>query len=158
MARTKGSKNASTKIREQVRQKGIEEIKNKAETKPRVVIPCGIVTIDSNFRYKLDPNCFVLQRKYKPGEKVEQDPNEDGVVELIDDEEVLVTDQTTEKDKDRWGNNKYFSKSKSGLLHMLEHIVHYYTDEKLLKKTVPIGEYISTIKNYESELYSIIMK
>lgn len=151
MARTKGSKNASTKVRDQVRQKGMDEIKNKTEPKPRVVIPCGIVNIDSNFRYKLDPLCYVLQRKYKPGEKEDVDPNEEtGLVELIDDVEVVVTDQTSEKDKDKWGNNKYFTKSKLGIRHMLDHIVHYYVDEKLTKKTVTIKEYIKILEEYES--------
>lgn len=151
MARTKGSKNASTKIREQVRQKGMTEIKNKAEPKPKVIIPCGIVTIDSNFRYKLDQNCYILQRKYKANEKPEVDPDDEGgIVELIDDVEVVVADQTSEKDKDKWGDNKYFSKNKLGIRHMLDHIVHYYVDENLTRKTVPIKEYIRMLEEYES--------
>lgn len=151
MARTKGSKNASTKVRDQVRQKGMEEIKNKAEPKPRVVIPCGIVKIDSNFRYKLDPNCYVLQRKYKAEETPNNnDDDEAGIIELIDDQEVVVADQTSEKDKDKWGDNKYFSKNKLGIRHMLDHIIHYYVDENLTKKTVTIKEYIKMLEEYES--------
>lgn len=156
--RPKGSKNTSTKVKEDFKNKGMQEIKSKTAPKPRVVIPCGIVTIDSNFRYKLDPHCFILQRKFKPGEKPEGDQDEDGLVELIDDQEVVIADQTSEKDKDKWGNNKYFSKTKDGLLNMLNHIVHYYVDEKLTKKTVSIKQYIDMIKQYESELCALIMK
>jgi len=155
MARTKGSKNGSTKMKESIQKQGMEELKNKTANVPkvRVVVPRGIVTVDSTFRYLLDPVCYILQRRFKPGEKVVEALDN---VELIDDEEVEVVDKTTEKDKDRWGDNKYFSLSYSGLKHMREHVVSYYIHERFSNKRISSQEHIDELKKVNEEIKLLI--
>lgn len=155
MGRKAGSKNGTTKMKESIQKQGMQELKTKTASLPRerIIIPRGIVTIDSNFRYLLDPACYILQRKFKPGEKkVEELDN----TELIDDEEVEVVDKTTDKDKDKWGDNKYFSLSYSGLKHMREHVVIYYINERFANKRISSQEHIDELKKTNEEIKLLI--
>ena len=155
MARTKGSKNGSTKMKESIQKQGMAELKNKTANVPkvRIIVPRGIAVIDSNFRYLIDPLCYILQRKIKPGENITDSIDTD---ELIDDEEVEVIDKTTEKDKDKWGYNKYFNNSYSGLKNMREHVVTYYIYERFSNKRISSQEHIDELKKVNEEIKILI--
>ncbi len=143
--RPKGSKNATTKLAEKIK----DEMRT-TKRKKRVVPPKGIIPLTAQYRILIDPMCYTLERKLGKDEI-----KEDEIVSIEEDEEVVLVDAT--KDEDKWTKEGYFSLSTVGLSHLIDNAVHDSTARKYSGKKVQLDAYLQTFKTEYSGMKSLIV-
>lgn len=146
MARPKGSVNKATQTKRNIQ----SEMRNKPPRKKRTVAPRGIIPLTESYRILLDNSNYILQRKFEKDEK----PPEEGLIELVDDEEVEVVDTTP--GAERWGDPKYYTLNSIGLADLMDKVAHYTSAKKFTGKTVTFAEYANDFRANRQELVKLI--
>jgi len=139
MSRTSGSLNKVTTTKRAIQ----EVMKTKPPKKQRVYVAKGYVTLNDNYRIRLEPNNYILERKLQVGEApiTEQDD---------DSEEVVVAEPG-------WTLNGYFSINSLGLAHLLDCMCVEMQSRKFAGKTVKFDKFASELKADREEIKKLIL-
>jgi hypothetical protein len=110
--------------------------------KPRATNPKGYISLNDNYRIRLDLSNYILERKLLIGENanVEQSEEpEDGIVA-----------------EPGWVLNGYFSVNSLGLAHMLDCLCNEMLIRKLAGKTIKFEKFCAELKLEYEELKKLI--
>ena len=134
-----GSLNKVTTVKHAIQ----DEMKNKKVKKTRVYVPNGYVSLNDNYRIRLDSNNYILERKLQMGESPVTEPSEDL-------EEVVVAEPG-------WTLNGYFSINSIGLAHLLDCMCAEMQVKKFAGKTVKFDKFSSELKADREEIKKIVL-
>lgn len=139
MGRKPGSINKVTATKHAIQ----DEMKTKKVRKPRVFVAKGYVSLNDNYRIRLDSNNYILERKLQAGELPITEQDEDS-------EEVVVAEPG-------WTLNGYFSINSLGLAHLLDCVCTEMQTRKFAGKTVKFEKFSAELKADREEMKKIIL-
>ena len=134
-----GSLNKTTELK--------REIQTRATTttvrKSRVVTPKGYISLNDNYRIRMDLSNYILERKLLVGETVNAEQTEEP-------EDGIIAEPG-------WVLNGYFSVNSLGLAHMLDCLCNEMLIRKFAGKTVKFEKFCAEVKLQYEELKKLIL-